>query len=124
MRRLGFGYAYRAGNREPASRGRSRSTAGGRVRWRAERVSLHSWGGASPARPRAWPGRVGKAVRRATSRRGTGRGTPGFRVATARRAAGGQSVVIGGWVLDADALSGFAAGSSVYAQALVWTAVK
>jgi len=32
--------------------------------------------------------------------------------------------VIGGWVLDADALSGFAAGSSVYAQALVWTAVK
>jgi len=32
--------------------------------------------------------------------------------------------VIGGWVLDADALSGFAAGSSVYTQALVWTAVE
>jgi hypothetical protein len=32
--------------------------------------------------------------------------------------------VIGGWVLDADALTGFATGSSVYVQALVWTAVE
>jgi hypothetical protein len=32
--------------------------------------------------------------------------------------------VIGGWVLDAAALHGFASGSSVYAQALVWTAVE
>ena len=32
--------------------------------------------------------------------------------------------MIGGWVLSTDALSGFATGSSVYAQALVWTAVE
>lgn len=32
--------------------------------------------------------------------------------------------MIGGWVLDADSLTGFAAGRSVYAQALVWTAVE
>lgn len=32
--------------------------------------------------------------------------------------------MIGGWVLDADALTGFAAGTSIYAQALVWTAVE
>jgi len=32
--------------------------------------------------------------------------------------------VIGGWVLDADVLSGFATGGSVYTQALVWTAVE
>lgn len=32
--------------------------------------------------------------------------------------------MIGGWVLDADALHRFASGSSIYAQALVWTAVE
>lgn len=32
--------------------------------------------------------------------------------------------MIGGWVLDVDALSGFASGGSVYAQAVVWTAVE
>jgi hypothetical protein len=32
--------------------------------------------------------------------------------------------VIGGRVLDASALVGFASGTSVYAQALVWTAVE
>ena len=32
--------------------------------------------------------------------------------------------MIGGGVLDADSLLGFASGSSVYAQAVVWTAVE
>ncbi len=32
--------------------------------------------------------------------------------------------MIGGVVLDAEALSGFATGSSIYAQAAVWTAVE
>lgn len=32
--------------------------------------------------------------------------------------------MIGGWVLDADTLQEFASGSSVYAQAVVWTAVE
>lgn len=32
--------------------------------------------------------------------------------------------MIGGWVLDADAVCGFASGGSVYTQALVWTAVE